>query len=325
MSRVATRRLLDASATLDAADRALLNIWLNRGMNDVALARMTGLDEATVVARRVRIVTHLSATLSLPPDTIRGALDEIAASAEARPIAEGTPPSANGTPPPTTPTPSADLAGPPSPGGTPRADAAASAAEPAAEPAADSAAGDSTSRRRWLWGLPLTAIVVAVALIVSLGSGGSGRNHSSRRAPATTRPAAPAGTAAPVPPRTATAARPAGDPLVVLAGGPAHATGTAQVAGKRSHLRLHLSVSNLPPAKHGHYEIWLYDSIIYARDLGRLRAGVSHVSLQLPPNAPRFRWIDISFQPPGLVFHSGGSLLRSPNPLFKKAGVPGPR
>jgi hypothetical protein len=316
MSRVATRRLLDASAGLDAADRALLNIWMNRGLDDVALARMTGLDEATVVARRVRIVTHLSATLGLPPEAIRGSLDEIAASAAARPIAEVTTPSANGSAPAATAMPSADFTGPPS-GGTPRADAAASAAE--------APAGDSVSRRRrWLWALPLTVIIVAVALIVSLGSGGSGRRHSPRRAPATARTAAAAGTAAPAPPSpspSAAAARPAGDPLVALAGGPAHATGTSLVTGSQSSLRLHLSVSYLPGASHGHYEIWLYNSIIYSRDLGRLRAGVSHLSLRLPPNASRFHWIDISFQPPGAVFHSGDSLLRSRNPLFRKAGA----
>jgi hypothetical protein len=317
MSRVATRRLLDAAATLDAADRALLDIWLNRGLDDVELARMTGLDEATVLARRVRIVTHLSATLGLPPEEIRGALDEIGASAEALPIAEVTAPSTNGSASPATVTPSADFAGPPS-GGTPRADAAASPAE--------APAGDSLSRRRrWLWALPLTAIVV-VALIVSLGSGGSRRHHSPRRVPAAARAAAPAGTPSPAPASSsAAAARAAGDPLVVLAGGPAHATGTARVAGRQSHLRLYLSVSDLPAAAHGHYEVWLYNSIIYAHDLGRLRAGVSQLSVRLPPNALRFHWIDISFQPPGAVFHSGESLLRSPNPVFRKAGAPSPR
>jgi hypothetical protein len=352
MSRVATRRLLAASATLDAADRALLNIWVHRGLDDGALARMTGLHEAAVDARRVRIVTHLSATLGLPPETIRGALDEIAASADARPIAavatptdladapvangalasevagtsagpdlaapaEVATPSADGSTPPATVTPGADLAAPPPSGGTPHTDAAASAAE---EPAG----GSASRRRRWLGGLPLIAIVVVVVLIVSLGSGGSGHDtgHSPRRAPAAAGAAAPAGTASPAPPSpTATANRSPGDPLVVLSGGPAHATGTALATGRRSHLRLHLSVSNLPAASHGHYEIWLYDSIIYARDLGRLPSGVSHLTLRLPPNARRFHWIDISFQPPGVVFHSGESLLRSANPLFGKAGA----
>ena len=108
---------------------------------------------------------------------------------------------------------------------------------------------------------------------------------------------------------------------MLLSGGPRARHRDRHGHRKRSHLRLHLSVSNLPAISHGHYEIWLYDSLIYARDLGRLRTGVSHLSLRLPPNAPRFRWIDISFQPPGVVFHSGGSLLRSSNPLFRKAGA----
>jgi hypothetical protein len=113
--------------------------------------------------------------------------------------------------------------------------------------------------------------------------------------------------------------RSSGDPLVALPGGPAHATGAVAVTGTRPSLKLNLSVSGLPAPANGHYEIWLYDSIIYARGLGRLPAGVSHVVVTLPANASRFRWIDISFQPTGAVFHSGESLLRAANPLFKKA------
>jgi hypothetical protein len=150
-------------------------------------------------------------------------------------------------------------------------------------------------------------VVIVVVAIVSHGSGGS---------------AAPASHAPPSP--TAAATRSPGDPLVVLPGGPAHVTGTALVTGSASSLRLHLSVSNLPAEPEGHDEIWLYNSIVYARDLGRLPAGESHLTLRLPPNARRFHWIDISFQPPGAVFHSGESLLRSLNPLFRKPGAPRP-
>ena len=109
------------------------------------------------------------------------------------------------------------------------------------------------------------------------------------------------------------------DPLVALAGDQDHATGTVRTIGKGQHLKLYLTVSNLPAASHGHYEMWLYDSLIYAEPLGRLRTGVTHVSLRLPGNADRFRWIDISLQPPGQVFNSGESMLRSANPVFRKA------
>src|SRR5664280_518641 len=63
MSRLATRRLIDAAASLEAADRALLNIWMSRGLDDADLARMTGMTEATIAGRRERIVAQLSTVL----------------------------------------------------------------------------------------------------------------------------------------------------------------------------------------------------------------------------------------------------------------------
>jgi len=77
-------------------------------------------------------------------------------------------------------------------------------------------------------------------------------------------------------------------------------------------------VSNLPPASHGHYEVWLYDSLVSSEGLGSLRTGVTRLSLRVPANARRYPWIDISFQPLGNVFHSGESVMRSANPLFGK-------
>jgi hypothetical protein len=81
-----------------------------------------------------------------------------------------------------------------------------------------------------------------------------------------------------------------------------------------------LTVSNLPPASGGHYEIWLFNSLTVSMPLGRLRAGVDHLSLPLPRGAARYRWIDISFQPVGAVFHSGESVLRAANPRFGTSG-----
>lgn len=75
--RVASRRLIDASASLDPAERALLNIWVNRGLDDTAVARMTGMSAAAVAARRDRIIAGLSRELGLPPDDIRTALADL--------------------------------------------------------------------------------------------------------------------------------------------------------------------------------------------------------------------------------------------------------
>jgi hypothetical protein len=284
VSRLATRRLIDAAATLEPPERALMNLWVNQGLGDAEVARMTGMSESVIAERRARIVEHLTEELGLPPEDIRAALDTIVPGPEtASPEPEA--PSVNGS--------------------------AAMAAE--AAPDGDEAAPSrsSPSRRRLLWaGLTL---VVLVVLIVALTSGGSSRRP--RSAVASTRSAtpAPAGTSAQSQPPNSSA------PLLVLSGGPTRATGSVKVNRIGHTVRLDLSVRNLPPAaSHGHYEVWLYDSLIYSEDLGRLRAGVTHVSLRMPADAGHYRWIDVSFQPLGRVFHSGESILRSTNPLAAK-------
>jgi hypothetical protein len=108
---------------------------------------------------------------------------------------------------------------------------------------------------------------------------------------------------------------------VALPGGPAQATGSVLVSRKRSHPKLDLSVRDLPAVSNGHYQVWLYDSMVTSEPLARLRTGVTHLSLRLPANARRYQWIDISVQPTGHVFHSGESVLRSANPLFASAAA----
>ena len=44
MQSLATRRLIDAAATLEAADRALLNLWVNRGFDSDRLAALSRLE-----------------------------------------------------------------------------------------------------------------------------------------------------------------------------------------------------------------------------------------------------------------------------------------
>jgi hypothetical protein len=309
VSRLATRRLIDASATLDAADRALLNIWVNRGLDDAALARMTGMSEETIAGRRTRIVEHLSAVLGLPAQDVRGALIEIVASPEVPP----TTPTPNGDARPELVTPSANGTSSPPSGDTPDTDTMAAAAP-------ETGTGSSSRRRPGRWsGLALLVMVVAVVLVVSLGSSGSGhRPGPATRPTSESAQTVPSGSPpSPSPSPSPPANRPAGQALVALPGGSGHATGTAVITGRSPHLRLNLSVRNLSLASHGHYEVWLYDSLTYSEAVGRLRTGVTHVSLRLPRDAHRYHWIDISLQPVGQVFHSGESVMRSANPLFR--------
>jgi hypothetical protein len=301
VNRFATRRLIDASATLDAADRALLNIWVNRGLDDGALARMTGLSVATIAQRRARVIAQLSDELGLPPEHVRSALTEIAVVPDSPPDD----PAARGI----TLTPSA------------RAPATVNLLTRPAEAHGRAAPPDTAApapRRRWMWvalvAIVLIAAIVLVIVLGSGGSGGSGHRHATTatQARASAQTVSSAATPAPAPTPTATESR----ALVALPGGLRRATGTVAIAGTSPNLDLNLSVRNLPPLSHGHYEVWLYESLIYSQPLGRLRAGVTPMSVALPRDARRYPWIDVSIQPPGAVFHSGDSVLRAANPRF---------
>ena len=387
ISRFATRRLIDASATLDPADRALLNIWVNRGLDDAALARMTGLSVETITERRARVVSNLSDVLGLPPEHVRSALTEIAVVPDASPDTpsgpdaltaptadelsapapedlsppapqELSPPPPEDLPPtapesdpaadappadepeataptPPRPEPAAAADTPPAAEPTAAAEAPATAGAPpaTASPGTDSPATGSPRRRRAWIALLAAVVVAAVVLIIVLAFGGSAR-HPADAAQATTASAAPptpatvaATTTTPSPASASTtpttpsgagapAARRGTERLAALPGGLADASGTVTLHRSTRKLTLDLRVNKLPPASHGHYEVWLYQSLIYSLPLGQLRNGVRRLSLVLPGGAGRYPWIDISLQPRGSVFPSGDSVLRAANPVY---------
>lgn len=281
MDRVATSRLMEATASLPPADRALVNLWVNRGLDDAALAALLRISEEAIAGRRARIVEHVSATLGLPPDHVRAALNEITVAST----------SENG-----------DAAVPAPP--VREATAANSTAEPEVIPT------PRERRRPQRWRLGLTTLVIAAVcvLVVALASSGTGHRRRLTGARTSTH-------TVPTSPRGSTTSS-GGDVLSTLPGGTSHASGSVAMSPG---LRLSLRVSNLAPASQGHYEIWLYNSVTNSVPLGRLRAGVNQLSLPLPQGAAGYHWIDISFQPVGAVFHSGESLLRAANPLFGKA------
>ena len=134
-----------------------------------------------------------------------------------------------------------------------------------------------------LLGLAVAAVIV---LVIALSSSGGSRD----RPPAS------------VPARSA---------LIGLPGVPAGVTGTLALTGPRAHPRLIATVSRLPPAGGGHYELWLYNTIIDAVPIARLGAPGGSVAVQLPSGYRRYRWLDVSYQPPGSVNHSGESILRA--------------
>jgi hypothetical protein len=75
-------------------------------------------------------------------------------------------------------------------------------------------------------------------------------------------------------------------------------------------------VSSLPRLHHGHYEAWLYDSLLDSRALGGVRPD-GDTRLRLPADAADYRQIDISYQPAHTVNPSGESRLRGLNPAHR--------
>jgi hypothetical protein len=75
-----------------------------------------------------------------------------------------------------------------------------------------------------------------------------------------------------------------------------------------------LKITGRIAATDGHYEAWLYNSILDSAPLVRLRMGVASFNVALPRGYRRYHWIDISFQPPGLVNDSGESVMRASVP-----------
>lgn len=78
MSSVAATQLIDAAATLGPADRALLNLWVHRGLDDGALAGLSHLSVGAIQARRRMMVERLSADLELAPESVGDALQALA-------------------------------------------------------------------------------------------------------------------------------------------------------------------------------------------------------------------------------------------------------
>jgi hypothetical protein len=182
MASLATHRLIDAAARLDPAERALLNLWVNRGLDDDRLTALTGLSFDALHMRREKIVARLAGDLGLPDEDVRTALEQISPDAALSPPTSdrgaGDAPSHNGA-----------MTIPESPRGAPTG---------------------TRRTRRWLWvgllALMLIAVVV-VAIIADRGSsspalppatGTPGTATTAARTP--TVPAAHPTTGNPVPP-----------------------------------------------------------------------------------------------------------------------------
>ncbi len=167
---------------------------------------------------------------------------------------------------------------------------------------------------RWLAGLgALLAIAVIVAIVViANGSddGDSGSENASTSAATTTQPATETQTETeeePPPPEDVRG------PVVVferLNG--TNGKGTVQLLSEGGRDRVNLKVRDFLEPQGGGYAVWVYNSPQDARLLTSTEQTAFDVTLPLPANYKRYRFVEVSREADENPGHMGLSLLRAP-------------
>ena len=172
----------------------------------------------------------------------------------------------------------------------PEADAEEAEAEAEAEP----------KRRGSLWPL-LLGLLLTVGVIVAIAVGTSDNGDESTVIQPSPSPERPA------PQKTESGA------TKLSAVGTTKATGVAGVNDGKITLR----AGGLPAG--GSYEVWLYNSILDARSIGKANGPRINVTAELPGNWKRFRFVDVSRERrDGNLSHSGESVLRVPTKSLER-------
>jgi Anti-sigma-K factor rskA len=309
---------------LDPGSRALLDLSVRRGLGDGEIAGALGTDPSYIASTRTGVMASIAADLRLD-DRERAELEDALARLPAdawlpKDQPEPEPSADNGAAYPRAaaePEPEPETVTRP----TRETEPAAVAAEPepaavVAEPQPEPGKPPAPARRRRRRGL-LAAVLVVALLAAGLVFASTTMDDDDRAA----EPAAPAERESRPPPENdaererrsrrqperGRSGRTRGEPLRPLPGSKG-GRGTARLDGRR----LVVSVSGLPrPARR--YQVWLYDSLIEARPLGRLRAaGRSAFRGRFRVRgARRYRYVDISVEPRnGNGNHSGRSIMR---------------
>ena len=284
--RVAASRLIDAAAELGADDRALLSLLVNHGLDDEFLAHALHMDAAQLCSRRAQLVDRLAAVLELPADYVDEQLSELSWSAQS---------AGQIVPPPAPPAPPA-----PEPSAPP---------QPPAPPVTPAASAESPSprQRRRRSGAVLLALAIGLVLVlvvVLVASSGGGKSSSAARRPSGAGAAAGGGGV-----RVRDHAT-----LAALPGVASGATASIGVTGSAASPDVVISASGLPSAGTGHYEVWLFNSVIDSRPLAVLGPTGGTATVPLPVGYRSYRWIDVSLQAAGSTVHSGLSVLRAAVP-----------
>lgn len=282
MLAVPADRLPSALADLDPGNRALLDLSLRRGVSDAEIGELLRKEPADVARGRDAVLELLADALEVDGhdrrDRVRQAVAALPEDAwNARGGVAAVP---SALPKPQRPLPERDP------------DRAAVARELDdklyLEP-------EPRSRRGAVLAvLGLLAVLGALlALILSGGDDGDSNESGSQPAPKQGEPSrAPEGESA---------------RLAALGGGPGNGRISITDDGAT------ISIRGLPNPSPGTYQVWLYDSIVRAKSLGTIQGGTGTVDVQLPPDARKYRYLDVSHEPDDAnPNHSGDSVLRAP-------------
>jgi hypothetical protein len=298
-----------ALSRLDPASRALLDLSLRRGMRTEEIAEVLGADPDSVAASRDEALRRVAVDVGLGEEN----LDEVRAQLAELPAEEWL----GGTAAPT-----AD------PEAEPRvADPSAeepAVVEPEAEPAPEPAAERTASRtapitagarrRRPVWpallGLLLLAGVIAAIALAAGGddeesTGGGGDTQAQTGESGGGGGGGDGGGSTPPPEPEGHEGGPRFEPI-----GAGQAEGRARLTDGGE--RIEVQLRDLPsPPNGGHFEVWLYSSLIESRSLGRSRDPVVRVEAKLPPDWQDYKFVDVSLEPSdGNAGHSGESVAR---------------
>jgi hypothetical protein len=162
-------------------------------------------------------------------------------------------------------------------------------------------------RRRSVWpallGLLLLAGVIVVIALAAGGAGGNGDEEGSGGATQAQSEETGGSTPPPEP-----EGHEGGVQFEPVGGGNADGRARLTDGGER----IVVQVRGLPsPPNGGHYEVWLYSSLIESSSVGRSRQPVVQVDEKLPPDWQDYKFVDISVEAAdGNAGHSGQSVAR---------------
>lgn len=291
----------DVLNDLDPLSRALLDLSIQRGMDDAEIADVLGTDAESVFEVRVGLLRSLAERVA--PEHADADVPELQAVVAERLYAG---PEADDAP--AAPAVAADDMG----DEVDEAELYEPLTEVDEEPArrevpawaSDTRAPRDEPRKRRSPLVILLPLLVAIAVVGGILALAGGSDDDGGE------PAAPPPPAAPDRPADEPAGgkpKPRATRLTPVGG--SDARGTAAIDGDR----LTLKLRDLPDPRGGAYEIWLYDSVIDAKSLGSSQDTRIDLDARLPDGARDYRYVDVSLEPAdGNRNHSGQSILRVP-------------